>query len=127
MKRKWLKASFYLVSGALSGFVNGFFGTGGGIILLFAMYIDARHLGSTTETKDRFAQTAVITLLFSAVSAIFYISSGVLAAGESIVYIVPAAIGGYLGARLLDKIGTVWLNRIFAILIIIAGGIMLLR
>lgn len=127
MKRKCLKAGFYLLSGAVSGFVNGFFGTGGGIILLFAMYIDTKHLGSNTEQKDRFAQTSMITLIFSIVSVIFYVSNAAIELKACLIYILPATIGGYLGARLLNSISKVLLDRIFALLIIFAGGIMLFR
>lgn len=127
MKRGNVKTVFYLLSGAVSGFVNGFFGTGGGIVLLFSMYIDGKYLGSKTPQKDRFAQTAVITLIFSVISVIFYLSDGRLDIGSCLIYLPSAAAGGYLGARLLEAIDTVWLCRIFSMLIIFAGGMMLFR
>ena len=58
--------------GILSGVINGFLGSGGGILLIFGMGALLPH----QKTKDRFA-TAVISILpMSAVSAYIYCREG---------------------------------------------------
>jgi len=112
-----------LLGGAAAGLVNGFIGTGGGIILVFIL---SRVMGSD-KTKDTFATVIDAILPMSAVSAFTYYTAGNLPLGEAAVYIAPAAIGGVIGAFLLDKISTKWLKVIFSVLVIYAGYRMLVK
>ena len=114
------KAGFVLVtllSGILAGMLNGFLGSGGGIILIFIMGV----LMPDREAKDIFA-TAVLSILpMSAVSAYFYHRGGGALAMEYAPYYASALFGGVLGAVLLDKISTMLLKTVFAVLMLIAG------
>ena len=106
-----------LIAGLIAGMLNGFLGSGGGIILIFIMGV----LIPDREPKDIFA-TAVLSILpMSAVSAYFYHRGGGIPMTESAHYYASALFGGVLGAVLLDKISTTLLKTVFAALMLIAG------
>ena len=106
-----------VIAGILAGMLNGFLGSGGGIILIFIMGV----LMPDREPKDVFA-TAVLSILpMSAVSAYFYHRGGGALAMEYAPYYASALFGGLLGAVLLDKISTTLLKTVFAALMLIAG------
>ena len=69
MKSRFKNALPYLLLGAAAGFVNGFLGTGGGILLLFGSYFLSH--GHRVDTRDLLASTTLVTLILSAVSAAF--------------------------------------------------------
>ncbi len=106
-----------LFSGLLAGFTNGLLGTGGGIILVFALKI----LYKDKNLKDIFATSLAVILALSAVSVIVYLKKNNLPADEIPKFIIPAMAGGFLGAFLLEKINIKWLKKAFGILMIIAG------
>ena len=106
-----------LTAGVLAGMLNGFLGSGGGIILIFIMGV----LMPKREPKDVFA-TAVLSILpMSAVSAYFYYRGGGVDLTEYAPYYSSALFGGLLGAVLLDKIPTALLKTVFAVLMLWAG------
>jgi uncharacterized membrane protein YfcA len=120
------KILFLLLLGGVAGFVNGLLGSGGGVILLLGSLLTATE-GSSTDVRDRFAGTALVTMLLSAVSAILYFGHGKVALSALSSYLFPALAGGALGAYLLDRLPTVWAERLFAILTVVGGGLMLFR
>ena len=111
--------------GCAAGFVNGFLGTGGGIILMFGALLMNKK--GKQDTRDLFAETAIVTLVFSVVSAVIYFIKGTVPLSDSFKYYIPALVGGGIGALLLDKLPTKLLKKIFAAVVIVAGGIMLFR
>ena len=111
--------------GAAAGFVNGFFGTGGGIILLFGSFFFNHE--EKLDERDLFAGTAVITLVLSAVSAAFYLMYHARPFPGTLLYSLPAFFGGIAGALLLDRLPTEVMKKIFAAIVILAGAIMLFR
>ena len=106
-----------LFSGLLAGFTNGLLGTGGGIILVFAL----KTLYKDKSIKDVFATSLAVILALSAVSVIVYLKKNNLPSQESLRFLFPAAFGGFTGAYFLDKINVNWLKKVFGALIIIAG------
>lgn len=106
-----------LMTGLSAGFVNGLLGTGGGIILIFMM----KYINKNISVKDTFASTLSVTLVLSVVSAIMYCEKGNLPTEQSVRYIIPACIGGCIGAFLLDRMNTGLLKKIFCAIIIISG------
>ena len=107
--------------GIIAGFVSGFFGAGGGVVLI----ISASLLMKNQNTKDIFARTAVMTALFSIVSAITYIKRGDVPILSSVLLFIPAFLGGICGAILLDKIRIRVLRIIFGVISAVGGIIML--
>ncbi len=108
-----------LAAGLGAGFVNGFLGSGGGILLVFALGL------AGIAPRERFAATIAVTLPLSALSAFLYGRHVDLSAALG--YLLPALIGGCLGALFLDKISTALLKRIFGGLVLIAGIGLILR
>lgn len=113
----------YLLLGLIAGFVSGFFGAGGGVVLLFGGMLLSRRRGDSG--KGLFASTVFVIAVLSVVSAVIYFVRGHLPPMQTLRYLLPAAAGGMLGARLLHRLSTTLVRRVFAFLVIVAGGMML--
>ena len=66
MDKKHIIALFF---GIIGGFLNGFLGAGGGIILLLALNIVNPPKGHE-KTRDNFASVVAVVLMISTVSAV---------------------------------------------------------
>ncbi len=112
---------FLMISGVAAGFLNGFVGSGGGIILIFAMtaLVALPHGGDTV--KARFATAVAAILPMSAVSVYFYVKNGAVSFFDVTPFLLPAVIGGILGSILMDKISAKALRLVFSVLMIWAG------
>jgi len=125
LKKNKEKTGKLVLLGALSllaGGVNGFLGTGGEIILIYA-------LGALTDNdkKDNFATTLCATIPMSIVSLFSYANNGNIDTALTKTLVLPAIIGGALGAFLTDKIKTKYLSLFFALLVIYSGICMVVR
>lgn len=105
-----------LLLGAAAGLANGFFGSGGGIVAVPML----RSAG--LETKKAHACSLALTLPLSAVSAVFYSLNHDFDFSDALSLIPLGLAGALLGTFCMKKIPTVWLSRIFGIILIIAGG-----
>lgn len=106
-----------LAVGAGAGFINGFLGTGGGILLILAQSVMLRE----QDTKDRFV-TAVISILpMSVISACMYVADDGFSLGEAAPYLAAALPGGILGGWLMCRISPRLLKVVFALLMLWAG------
>lgn len=103
-----------IICGALSGFVNGIFGSGGGVICVLAL---TKFL--KTEKKKAHGTAVGVILAFSIVSIFFYGIKGNIDWKTAIYCAIGGTMGGALGAYLLKKIPTNCISKIF-------GGLMLL-
>ena len=109
-----------LAAGAAAGFVNGLLGTGGGIVLVFA-------LGRLWRQKDNgekgevFALTLAVTAVLSLVSLVGYERSGGLDAAEGLKYGLAAVPGGIAGAYLLNRLDNETMKTVFAFVTVFAG------
>lgn len=100
----------------LAGAVNGFVGTGGGIIFVFMLSTLTR-----LDKRDVFATSLLSTAIISSVSLLNYVKQGCVDLDVVISSAAPALLGGTVGAFLVDRINTVWLSAIFSILLIYSG------
>ncbi len=113
-----------VICGALGGFLNGLLGAGSGIIFIFALNI-------LFSDKDEKPQQEIFALSLGAVffvtlfSVFFYAVNGNLRFAEASPFIVPAAVGGLIGAVLLERLDPSVLKLIFSIVIIYSGITML--
>lgn len=100
--------------GLLTGILNGLFGSGGGTVAVPAM---EKFLG--VEDKKAHATAIAVILPLSVVSLFIYL--GKLDIEWKMVLAVSSGgvAGGYVGARLLQKISNRWLHVVF-------GGFMLM-
>lgn len=105
-----------LLCGSIAGFLNGFLGAGGGIVLIFAL----PRLLKGSDPKDNFAFCVAVIFVFCCISAGFDHVSG-QGIANTVALAIPAGAGGLLGAFLLDKIHTRALKLIFAAIMAYAG------
>lgn len=109
-----------ILTGALIGFVNGFWGGGGGMICVPLLM----QIIKLPEKKAH-ATTLLIMLPLSIASLCVYLLSGNLEIINALKIGAGFIVGGIIGAVILKFISNVWLGIIFSI-IIIAGGVKLL-
>ena len=100
-----------------AGMLNGLLGTGGGMVLVFAL----GFLLSKEHAKDAFVISSVGVLAFSVVSTLLYGTGGSYDPAVLPRFALPAAAGGVLGAFLFRRIRTFWLQKLFAVLMLYAG------
>ena len=79
------------IAGAISGFLSGMLGAGGGMVALFSLAL----LCPEEEARDRFAATICAVLPMTVVSACFYLLRGGLLFSEAVPTFSPARLVGY--------------------------------
>ena len=108
----WIK----LITGAIIGFVNGFWGGGGGMLCVPLL----QNIIKLPEKKAH-ATTLLIMLPLSIASLVVYLFNGNLPIVDAVKIGIGFVVGGVLGANLLKKISNKWLGYVFSIIIIIGG------
>ncbi len=108
------------ISGAAAGFVNGFFGAGGGMVLV-PLLIRLCKL----DDKKAFSSAVCIILPICIVSLVVYGMRGILPFADSIPYLIGGAVGGVIAGLCFRKISARALHLILGVLIIF-GGVRLL-
>lgn len=109
-----------LLVGLLSGAVNGFFGTGGGIL-------PALYLGHSLGGTRRFATVLLVTLVITLLSAILYLSRGSLTVSDALPFLLPGILGGWCGACLSERLSADGLASIFGAVSLASGILILVR
>ncbi|HAJ77589.1 MAG TPA: sulfite exporter TauE/SafE family protein [Clostridiales bacterium] len=105
-----------LIGGLFVGFLNGFFGGGGGMVVVPLLSL---ILG--LEEKKAHA-TAILTILpISIASAVIYLINGSVNFGDLGLTTIGFVIGGFVGALLLKKANNTVLRVIFCLIMIAAG------
>lgn len=113
MKMNMLKIG---ILGIFTGLINGLFGSGGGTILVPGMIF---LLGM--EEHKAHATAISIILPLTIVSTYIYLKSGIMSYNITLKVAVGGVLGGYVGAKLLNKIPSSLLRKIFAIFMMIAA------
>lgn len=108
--------------GVITGIINGFFGAGGGTILVPGM----ERVLSTEEHKAHATAIAVI-LPISIISAILYIIKTPIPFDIVLKVSIGGIAGGISGALLLKKLSGKWLHIIFGGFMIVGAVKMLMR
>ncbi len=99
-----------IIIGFIAGFINGFFSTGGGLILVPAfMYILNKN------GKEARGTTIFCILPMVLTSSLFYYKNKFIDWKLSILCAVGGILGGYIGAKLLNKISEIKIKTIFII------------
>jgi len=108
-----------------SGVVNGLLGTGGGILLTYAL---AKALPRTKYSpKDVFVCSMTAVIPISVFSLFTYPPEMSPSLTVLLGIVLPAAAGGIFGAVLSAKLKSVIVEKAFALLIVYAGVRMLIR
>ena len=119
-----IKRRYLIFGGLAAGVANGLLGAGGGIIIVWILQ---KAIGDLTgDSRDVFANALAIMLPISAVSAISYAASGSMPTNDISRFILPAILGGIVGAYLLDKISMDSVRVLFCVLVVLSGIIMVI-
>lgn len=114
-----------LLAGLLAGFLNGLLGSGGGIIIVFAL---SKVLSDTVTGKNgAFATALCVMLPISVLSCAIYAFRGHMSLDGFGIFIIPAVVGGALGGLLLGKLRSDLLKTLFSALIAVSGIILIMR
>ena len=114
MTRK--KVFYLIVTGIFVGFVNGFFGGGGGMIC-----VPAIERIMKIDNKKAHATTIAIIFPLSMVSSAFYILNYSMDWGLLLYSSIGVIVGGIVGSFLLKKLNCKIIRLIFIIVLIVAG------
>lgn len=113
------------VCGLAAGVVNGLLGAGSGVIIVFALHA---ALGTVlSDSRDLFANATAVILPISLFSAVSYFFAGALPSTNLGRYLLPGVLGGLCGAFLLGKLPETVVKRIFGLVVLVSGLIMLIR
>ena len=126
----WKNLFSLLLLGLLAGFINGLIGTGGGVLLVFALTAWSRRTGNggfLPEERDAYANALAVMAPVSLFSAWRYARAGVLNLSAFAPLLLPTVAGGLLGGWLLDKLQLGWIRKMFALLLLVSGLLMIIR
>lgn len=104
------------LGGAAVGFVNGFFGGGGGMLL-----VPLLEKGLKLPTKRAHATAILLILPMCVASAVTYIVGGSMDWGVFGQVSVGVVVGGIIGALLLKKVSPTLTGVVFSLLMLAAG------
>ena len=116
MNKEKSKLFLYLLFGVLIGFINGFLGGGGGMLVVAILLA----IGKLPQNNAH-ATALMIILPISIVSAVIYLLNG-NGDWQKILYAtIGVVVGGIVGALLLNKLNGKVTKLIFSFILIIAG------
>lgn len=110
------KGFLQAITGIISGFVNGFFGGGGGMIVVPMLTYLLKF-----EQKQAHATSIAVILPITVVSSIIYLIGGKNDFGIIGACTLGVFLGGILGAKLLKKASNQIIGYIFCAVMAIAG------
>lgn len=111
--KRWLAPA---LAGAAAGLANGFFGGGGGMILVPLL---VRRCG--LSQREAFATSVAVILPLCVLSSVIYFLRGGLDFLTALPYLLGGLIGGWVGGKIFKKLNMTWLRRAFALLILYGG------
>ncbi|MGI6174842.1 MAG: TSUP family transporter [Christensenellales bacterium] len=101
----------------IAGFANGFFGGGGGVVALIVLKGMPQ-----VEAKNAHATSVAMMLPVSVLSTVIYLLKEALPPWDIVLITMAGTLaGGFVGARLLKKIRTIWLTRAFAVFVVFSS------
>ncbi len=106
-----------LTLGFITGLASGFFGIGGGFLLVPALF-----LGTNLKMKEAIATSLFIIFLFGMFGLASYLIQGrEINLVISTIFVAGGSIGGVTGAYYAKRLNQVLLRRLFSIFIILIG------
>ena len=119
---RWLQIVLLLLLGLFVGFVNGFLGAGGGMLLVPCIIAVLKM-----DTKVAHATAILIILPICVASGIIYIIKGVFDFTVFLPCLIGTIVGGVIGTFVLKKLKGQIITLIFSGVMIAAGVIMIVR
>ena len=120
--KKWVQVVLLIALGLLVGFVNGFLGAGGGMLLVPCIIPILKM-----ETKVAHATAILIILPISLVSGVIYALKGAFNFDIFLPCLIGTVVGGVLGTFILSKLKSDIITAIFSVVMIVAGVIMIVK
>ncbi|PWM45425.1 MAG: sulfite transporter TauE/SafE [Clostridiales bacterium] len=108
------------ITGIISGFLNGLFGSGGGVVAVMFL---RKLIG---DEKKAHASATLMILVMSIVSLIFYACYGHVEWKSGLLFVPGGLVGAVIGTIILKKIKAEKLRRLFGAVIAVSGLVMLL-
>ena len=115
--KKAIQPVLQVGGGLLIGFINGFFGGGGGMLC-----VPLLEKVLAVPTKKAHATAILVILPVSVASAIVYAVSGTFSLLPVLTVSGGVLVGGVAGALLLKKLPAFAVGMVFAVLMIVAGA-----
>jgi len=109
----WAK---FAAAGAAAGVANGFFGGGGGMVLVPLLTRWCR-----LEQRQAFATSVAVILPLCVLSSAIYLFRGELDFMAALPYLAGGLLGGFIGGKVFKRLNMDWLRRAFALLILYGG------
>ena len=106
-----------MLAGAAAGLTNGFFGGGGGSVLVPML---TRVCG--LDQRRAFATSVAVILPLCILSSVIYFFRGGLDLTAALPYLAGGLLGGWAGGKLFRRVNMIWLRRAFALLILYGGA-----
>jgi uncharacterized membrane protein YfcA len=110
-----------LITVAVAGTVSGFLGTGGGAVMIILSSL----ISGKTDRRD-LESTVLLCTCFSLVSAVGYMKSSAVPT-ELLYLLIPASVGGSVGALLSGRLPISWLKGCFGAVSVMGGLLILLK
>lgn len=107
--------------GIISGLVNGFFGAGGGLLL-----VPMITLINKDDSKTAHATTLACVLFMCLSSSVMYIVKKQVAWKLVLVCLIGSLVGSLTGTKLLKSLKNNVIDLIFSIILIVAGVAMII-
>lgn len=120
--KKWVQVVLLIALGLLVGFVNGFLGAGGGMLLVPCIIPILKM-----ETKVAHATAILIILPISLISGVIYALKGSFNFDIFLPCLIGTVVGGVLGTFILSKLKSDIITAIFSVVMIAAGVIMIVK
>jgi len=117
-----LKVICLILLGLGVGFINGFLGAGGGMLLVPFIILILKM-----KTKVAHATAILIILPICLISGVFYLIKGAFDFEVFLPCLLGTIIGGVLGTFILSKLKNDVITGIFSLVMIIAGVIMIVK
>lgn len=105
-----------ILTGIFSGFLNGFFGSGGGTVV-----VPALEFIHKIEEHKAHATAILIILPLSVISTFIYLKNGNIEIAAVVKVAGGSVLGSLLGAKLLKKLSSNLLRKAFGAILIIAA------
>lgn len=113
--KKFIKLKLVLV-GVVAGLVNGFFGAGGGLLLVPMISLVANQ-----NSKVSHATTLAAVMFMCVVSSVVYISKNEIDLKLILVCGIGSLIGSFFGTKLLKNLKNNIIDLVFSLVLILAG------
>ena len=120
-KKEIAKILKFVGVGLIAGFINGFFGAGGGLLLVPMIGVVGKD-----DSKKSHATTLACVLVMCVASSVIYFLKNQVDFKLWLVCGIGSVIGGFVGTKLLKKLKNNIIDLVFSLVLVVAGICMIL-